>query len=273
MNYLNSNDQLISVIVPTFNSEGTIIRCINSIFSQIVDYQIEIIVIDDNSTDNTLKLIKAIHKKSKFEIKIIQNKINKGSGFCRQIGIDISKGNYIAFLDSDDYWLENKLFKQISFMERKTWIQISYSDYLSEISSFEKLFFYLEETPLMVDLKKNKYKNFIPNSSVMIRSSFAKKVSYPQIRVRNDFVYWNKLLSINRTKAYNFDSGKPYFIYGSNIGISGNKLKLVLIQWNIYRNYFNYSHIESIYGVFLNIFIFLFKLVKMKFKKINLDQF
>ena len=98
-------------------------------------------------------------------------------------------------------------------------------------------------TRKMVSINYNKYINHIPNSSVLITSILAKRISYPSLRVRNDFLYWNKLLSVNKKiKAYNFDPGNPYFVYGSNPGISSNKIKLVRNQWLLYRKNFRYSY-------------------------------
>jgi glycosyltransferase involved in cell wall biosynthesis len=267
MNKLNQKNKLISIVIPTFNSERTIINSINSILLQKLENQIEIIVVDDHSSDKTINLLKKIKLKKNFKLKIFLNKINKGSGFCRKIGIDMSSGYYIAFLDADDYWLENKLIKQINYLESNPNINFTYSDYYREIFYRNKLFFYKELTPVMVDIKKNKFINHIPNSSVLLTSFLAKKVSYPSLRVRNDFLYWNKLLTLNKKiKAYNFDPGNPYFVYGSDLGISSNKIKLVFNQWYLYRKYFRYSFIESVYGISLNIIMFMFK--KIIFKKL-----
>lgn len=90
----------ISVVVPTYNRELTIERCINSILNQTIAVE-EIIVVDDGSNDNTLKIIRAI-KNSKIKV-IKQN--HRGAQAARNLGILNAKGDYIAFLDSDDEWL------------------------------------------------------------------------------------------------------------------------------------------------------------------------
>lgn len=254
MDKLIKKDKLISVIVPTFNSEETILKTIKSIFEQKITNDIEIIIIDDNSTDKTINLVKSIKIKQKFKIKIIQNKKNMGSGFSRKIGIKKSRGYYIAFLDSDDYWLENKLKNQIKFMESIPNVVFTYSDFLEEKNIRGKLMYFLIRTPNRVSLEKNKFINRIPNSSVLLLSKIAKQVPYPENRLRNDFIYWNKILSLNeKIFAHNFHTGKPYFIYGSNPGISNNKFKIVIKQWVVYRNSFKFSYFESLYGLIINI--------------------
>ena len=272
MSERKSLNKVISVIIPTYNSENTIIKSINSVLKQKINNFIEIIIIDDNSVDKTVKKIKGIRKKNNFEIKIIKNKINKGSGYCRRIGIKNAKGFYLAFLDSDDYWLNNKLSDQIKFINNNPSIKFTYSDYLKEYSYKNKLHFYQIKTPIKISINENKYINNIPNSSVLINSDLVKKIKYPKQRLRNDFIFWNKILSKNKKKikAYNFNPGKPYFVYGLNQGISSNKCKIIFNQWLLYRKIFKYSYIRSIYGIILNIKKFLNRyLVRIKSKNKN----
>ena len=120
--------------------------------------------------------------------------------------------------------------------------------------------------PKFVSLEKNKFINFIPNSSVMIKSFIVKKISYPRIRLRNDFIYWNKILSKNKNiKAYNCLSKKPLFVYSHTHGISRKGIKLIEIQWIMYRKYFKYSFFESSMGLLLNIFNSLIKSIRELF--------
>ena len=95
------NDELISIIVPIYNAEKYIERCIKSIIDQ--DYKnIEIILIDDGSKDNSNKICKKI-KEYDNRIKFITNNKNSGVSNARNIGIENSNGKYIAFVDADDY--------------------------------------------------------------------------------------------------------------------------------------------------------------------------
>lgn len=89
----------LSIIIPTFNSEKTIKRCLDSILSSPVD-EIEVIVIDDFSTDNTVKILKEQYVN---KIVLLENKENHGPSFSRNRGIKASEGEFISFVDSDDY--------------------------------------------------------------------------------------------------------------------------------------------------------------------------
>jgi glycosyltransferase involved in cell wall biosynthesis len=99
----------LSIIVPAYNSQETIIKCLNSIFEQ-KQYWIEVILVNDCSTDKTQNLVKTYKSKKKFNnLTIINSKKNIGPGKCRNLGLKISKGLFVTFLDGDDYLIKNSL--------------------------------------------------------------------------------------------------------------------------------------------------------------------
>ena len=102
----------ISIILPIYNVENYLSKCLESIASQSLK-DIEIICINDGSTDKSLEIIKDFaHKDNRF---IIINQKNKGTGVCRNIGLSIAKGEYIFFIDPDDYIANNALKKLYDF--------------------------------------------------------------------------------------------------------------------------------------------------------------
>lgn len=103
---------LISVIIPTYNRGNLVLRAINSVLNQTYN-NLELIIIDDASTDNTGEVINKIQDK---RIKYFKNVVNLGGGAARNIGIKLSKGTLIAFLDSDDEWIKEKLQKQVNYI-------------------------------------------------------------------------------------------------------------------------------------------------------------
>jgi len=103
---------MISIVIPTFNREKVIERCIESILKQTYK-DIEIIIVDDNSQDNTEEVVKNINSD---KIKYYKLKENKGACYARNYGIKVSNGEYIAFQDSDDEWLIEKLEKQLNYL-------------------------------------------------------------------------------------------------------------------------------------------------------------
>ena len=107
----NVNNILVSVIVPVYNAEKYISQTLDSIIEQ--DYpEKEIIIVDDCSTDNSSQIIKEYMKSNPC---ITYHKLDKNSGVAvaRNTAIEIAKGRFIAFLDSDDIWEQGKLAKQI----------------------------------------------------------------------------------------------------------------------------------------------------------------
>jgi glycosyltransferase involved in cell wall biosynthesis len=97
--------ELISVIIPTYNRAQVLSRAVESVLGQSYN-NLELIVVDDGSSDNTAEAIKEIEDK---RIKYIKSSENKGVAAARNAGIKESHGDYIAFLDSDDQWLPDKL--------------------------------------------------------------------------------------------------------------------------------------------------------------------
>lgn len=104
-------NDLVSVIIPTYNREKTILASIDSVLNQTYT-NLECIVVDDCSTDNTQDLVRAITDR---RLKYIRCDFNVGSSKARNVGINIAAGNYITFNDSDSYWNKDKLEKQINY--------------------------------------------------------------------------------------------------------------------------------------------------------------
>ena len=105
----------VSVIIPTYNAENTILKCINSIVKQTYK-KIEIIIIDDGSTDSTLNKLNDLAKND--DRIIIKKQRNSGVSVARNNGINIASGDYILFVDSDD-WLEKTMIEKMIITAQK----------------------------------------------------------------------------------------------------------------------------------------------------------
>lgn len=116
---------LVSVITPTYNAAAVIARAIHAVAAQTVPV-LEHIVIDDGSRDDTFELIQSLRREYP-HIRYVQQPW-RGAARARNLGIEIARGRYIAFLDSDDFWHARKLENQIGFMERSGAL-FSYGDY------------------------------------------------------------------------------------------------------------------------------------------------
>ena len=104
-------DALVSVVIPNYNGALYLTEALSSVIAQ--DYEnVQIIVVDDGSSDNSVEVLKTFGTK----ITLIESE-NNGASTARNIGISVAKGEYIAFLDSDDIWVTNKLRLQLEYMQ------------------------------------------------------------------------------------------------------------------------------------------------------------
>ena len=151
-------EPLISVMMPTYNNAKYIGQAIDSIYAQ--NYgNIEIIIVDDGSTDNTKEVVQQYKDIKYFYIE------HKGIPFARNVALENAKGEYIAFLDSDDYWLPNKLNTQMQYFKEHPDCEIVFTKYEN---------FFENE-----DVKKNKIaifeKNTEKNNNNCLETSVVKK--------------------------------------------------------------------------------------------------
>jgi len=108
---------LVSVVMPTYNRGKTLPRAIGSVLKQTYNNW-ELIIVDDKNTDNTKEVIDRYGKKDK-RIKYVLNERNKGISGARNSGLDVAKGDYVAFLDDDDEWFKNHLKESIKILENE----------------------------------------------------------------------------------------------------------------------------------------------------------
>ncbi|WP_415668872.1 glycosyltransferase family 2 protein, partial [Vibrio rarus] len=236
----------------SYNSATTIDKSIESVLSQSYANW-ELIIIDDYSTDNTVELVNTFSDK---RIKCIELDVNSGSpAKPRNIGIDHAKGDYIAFLDSDDIWCNNKLETQINLMVQND-ISFTCSGYRLVksgivISSY-------------VPPKEVTYKDLLTNNSVgcltaMVRKDLLGDLRFP-ICGHEDFALWLKLVKKSKI-IYGMQQNLADYnlIEGS---VSSSKFKLIPFFWNIYRNEEKLSISLSLYyciGYLINVILFKYK--------------
>lgn len=157
---------LVSVIIPAFNSSKFIASTIKSVLQQSYS-RIEIIVIDDGSTDNTAKILKKLNSK---KTRYFYQK-NKGLSFSRNRGLQLAQGKYIAFMDHDDFWYPDKIEKQLDIFRKKRKVGLVYTDgFITNLQGKVYQRFFSLQKPykgkVTIDLING---NVIPWSSVMIR--------------------------------------------------------------------------------------------------------
>ena len=137
-NFKEIENPQVDIILPNYN-KGTFLReCLNSVFSQTYKNW-NLYIIDDNSEDDSKKIIESFKNRSD-NINVIYLKKNKGVAFCRNLGIRSSFSKYISFIDSDDFWTNDKLERQIFFMKKfkHTFTYTNYTTFI--VKSNNKIF-------------------------------------------------------------------------------------------------------------------------------------
>lgn len=163
----------ISVVIPTFNREDKVIKAISSVLAQTFRPK-EIIVVDDGSMDSTISKIQETFPNPSDRIQIL-SLVHKGVSHARNRGVEKASGDWIAFLDSDDEWLPEKLERQWKYCEKhpeteiiqsqEIWIRngkrVNPPAYLSKRNGwiFEQSLEFCSVTPSSVLLKKDLYEN------------------------------------------------------------------------------------------------------------------
>lgn len=222
----------VSIITPSYNSVSFIGSVYDSICSQ--DYQLwEWLVTDDCSSDDTFKFLLELSKKDS-RVRVFKNKENSGAAISRNNSISNAKGEFIAFIDSDDLWFPNKLKNQIQFMDKQK--------YDFSFTSYELIDGNSESLNKIVDNHDIQYVSYddmlrkkatLGCSTVMLRRNAFDDISMPLIRTGQDYGLWLKLLKTG-VNAYLV----PCVLTQYRIlpdSISRNKFKKAKRQWQIYR--------------------------------------
>lgn len=221
-------NELISIITPSYKSERFISQTIESVLAQ--TYQNwEMIVVDDVSLDNSSDIVEKYCKKDN-RIRLIKLEKNSGAAVARNRAIKEAKGRYIAFLDADDIWKAEKLEKQIYFMQK--------NNYSFTYTAYEKIdengvVFGKIGVPLKVSYNQLLKTCVIGCLTVIYDTEKLDKVYMPLIRKRQDFGLWLKILK-KVDFAYGINEPLAFYTVRED-SISANKKSAAQFTWKLYR--------------------------------------
>lgn len=224
----DSNKPLVSVITPAYNAERFIGETIESVLKQTYS-KWEMIIVDDKSTDRTVEIVESYMEKDP-RIKLIKLEKNSGSAIARNTAMDNAKGRYLAFLDSDDVWMEEKLERQLQFMKEND-IAFSFTKYV-RMTEDGKLTRAISKTPKRVGYKQLMKHCVIGCLTVMIDREKIGEERMINIRTRQDYVYWLTLMK-KGFDAYGLPEVLAKYRLVEN-SISSNKLKAAKQNWYVY---------------------------------------
>ena len=237
------NEKLVSIITPTYNCATFIAETIESVLAQ--TYQNwEMIIVDDCSKDDTKTIVESYSQKDP-RIRYYLLKQNSGAAVARTKAMELANGSYMAFLDSDDLWMPDKLIRQIEWMEE--------NNYAFSCTSYEQI----DESGMSLGktiktINKTDYNRLlldcpVGNSSVIYNVERMGKFEVPNIRKRNDDALWLQMLK------------KEKYIWGLNEvmmqyrirknSISSNKLNVIKYHWILYRDIEHLSLLRSAFHI------------------------
>ena len=256
-------DVTFSVIIPAYNAEEYITEAMDSVINQTTGEQIELIIVDDCSTDNTFEVVNDYARRhpstANRSIVILRNSKNAGVAFSRNQGVNYAGGEYVAFLDADDWWDPKKLELQYELLLKKSnevFFEAEKAEYegrkplnnypvlcctARELADNKGVLFgKIIEVPESITYEMLLKTNSIPCSSVLIKRQVALEFPMKRDDLHEDFLVWLKV-----TKKYGPALGLNKPLLKSRMtpdGKSRNKIKSAKMQFKCYR----YMHIGVI---------------------------
>lgn len=230
----------VTVVTPCFNGGEYLQEAFRSLQSQTFK-DFEWIIVDDNSSDNSIFLIQDFQSID-HRVKYFKNDHNMGAGFSRNLALDNARGEYVAFLDVDDFWLPDKLERSLLFMnERKAYF--SFHSYKKNRNGSIGKEIQVPSKLSYRDLLKTC--SITTSTVVLLREAVAGKRMNEGLRRGQDYVYWLDLLSdLDCAHGQNI----PLTVYRvGNASLSRNKFKKAFSQWGIYKRYTNLNLFQRCY--------------------------
>lgn len=246
---------LVSIVVPVYNAEKYLQKTIESVVNQTYENW-ELLLVNDCSTDGSRQLILSYEEDPR--IKLIDLEINGGAANARNRGIELAKGRYLAYIDADDIWKEDKLLKELQFIERTkaAFVYTAYEFGDEDANGTGRVVNVLDE----LTYKKALSRTIIFTSTVMFDLSLISKeeIKMPKVASEDTATWWKILRS-------------GYVAYGLNevlsiyrrpaSSLSSNKLVAIKRIWNLYRK-------EEKLNVLESAFYFVFWAIRATFRRI-----
>lgn len=238
---------LVSIITPSYNCSKYVGETIEAIQAQ--TYQNwEMLITDDFSKDESCAVIEAYAAKDS-RVKLLRMEKNGGAGAARNNSIKAAQGRYIAFCDSDDVWLPEKLEKQLALMEEKK-AGLVYDAYYECNEDLERKGTLSVKNKLT--FSSEKHVNQIGTLTAMYDTEVVGKVYMPLIRKSQDWALWLKVLKICKVAYATNEPLADYRIRPNSN--SSNKMKMIRFHAAVYEDVFGYPHwFAMLYTLFINI--------------------
>jgi len=234
---MENKSSKIDISLPNENSYKYIEETIRSVISQTYTNW-KLIIVDDCSDKKTINILKKYKKNKKICIYFLKK--NRGAGYCRNYAIKKSRSAYLAFLDSDDLWKKNKLYKQMKFMKK--------NNYLFTFTNYE--IFGIKSKNIIAPEKFN-FSNFIHNtaictSSMLIKKDIIKGIKFTNTKICEDYFFKCKILK--RFNAYCLEEFLTKYRLRKN-SLQSNIFRNFYWIWKINKDYNKLNVIENLYSL------------------------
>jgi glycosyltransferase involved in cell wall biosynthesis len=237
---------LVSVVIPAYNRAGEIGRAIDSAFNQ--TYRpIEVIVVDDGSQDNTAAVV------AKYPEVRYYRQENRGASVARNQGVELARGEYIAFLDSDDLWVKNKLELQMELALRlHAPVLGARKKYVTESAGINQQELVKENSYHFITFKRQLRRTWLVPSTVVVRKDYFQRFSGfdPLLKIAEDWDLWLKMAHnapiprMDAVLTYNFvtkgslsENRLEKYLYDLEVIRKWNPQNSPLISAKLYRKW------------------------------------
>ena len=238
----------VSVIIPCYNAGLTIFDCVSSVLKQTISVH-EILIYNDASLDDTTNVLNKLQS-SDISIKIFNGKNNMGAGFARDFLLKKMTGNIIAFLDSDDLWLPDKLEKQLRLMTEEQADIVTCHYNVSNLLDGRHL--YTRRPPERITMTDMIWSNCLPTSMTILKEHLIGARDMVNIRKRQDYAYWLTIFdSNNDLKVCTCPEVLGSYRRHSD-SLSNNLISNFYSNYRMYRNALNKNVIFSLCFTFVN---------------------
>ena len=233
---------LVSVITPYFKKKEFFEKTIHSVLNQTYS-NIEIFIVYDDESKGDLDFVKKISE-SDDRINLIINNQNLGVGQSRNKGIKHSNGEYIAFIDADDLWHQDKLLLQIKFMQSNN-LDITHTSYDIINEKGDKISARKAKTLTYNELIKS---CDIGLSTVILKKGLLKNnILFPELKTKEDYVLWLKITREGQ-KISGYDKTLSEWRKCES-SLSSSTIRKLVDGYNVYRNYLNLNPVKSFYNL------------------------
>ena len=249
-------NELVSIIMPSYNTAKYIEESIKSVLAQTYTNW-ELLIVDDCSTDNTDEIVQPFLSDER--VKYLKNEKNSGAAISRNRALREAKGKWIAFLDSDDLWMPEKLEKQIAFMKEHDY-RFSYTDYRIQLNG--EWLPYVNTGPDIVTKHRLKNYCYFSTITIMYDREYIGLVQIEPIKKNNDYAMW--LMIIEKSNCYRLPDCLSFYIKHEGSISSGSKVKLIKYHYIMWRVAEHKNVLSAVVLTLRNLFWGFLKKIKYK---------